>query len=268
MPSPSPGRCRRLPRHRRECSARRLVRGFLQFDDRLALLVELVGLDRRARRRCPSAAGTARRVALAFSERGERHVRLVRFDERFADLETLRQLERVSHRAADENRVRLFEQAVNDLDLVGNLRAAENDDERTRRLLQFVAEKFQFALHQQARRALAAALGDDARHAFGRSMRAMRRAERVVHVNIRDLGQLLGERRIVGFLFVVVADVLQQQHVAGLQCAGQSSRLFRRCNRPRKPPGGRAIPPVAPRPGAGTWRVRACPWAGPGGRRE
>ena len=83
-------------------------------------------------------------------------------------------------------------------------------------LLQFVAEELQFAFHQQAGGALAAALGHDAGHAFGRGMGAMGRAERVVDIDVRHLGQLLGKSRVVGFFLVVIADVLQQQHVAGL----------------------------------------------------
>ena len=69
----------------------------------------------------------------------------------FPILQTLRQLESVSHRAADQNGVRFFQQPVNDLDFVGNFRAAENDDERSGRGFQFVTEKFQFAFHQPPR---------------------------------------------------------------------------------------------------------------------
>ena len=50
-------------------------------------------------------------------------------------------------------------------------------------------------------------------------MRAMGRAEGVVHIDIRHLGQLLGERRVVGLFLVVIADVFQQDHVARLHLA-------------------------------------------------
>ena len=43
-------------------------------------------------------------------------------------LEALRELERVSHRAADEDSVGLIQQTVDDLDLVRNFGAAEDDD--------------------------------------------------------------------------------------------------------------------------------------------
>ena len=58
------------------------------------------------------------RVCLDASGLGQ----LVVFDQRAADRDAARLEERVSHRAADQNRVRLLEQAVNDLDFV---RAAE-----------------------------------------------------------------------------------------------------------------------------------------------
>ena len=213
----------RLDRGRADVQAGGVVRAIhvrvrariLVINDRLALLVQLVGLDRHGDH-VVHRQQEFHLLRLGLGQRGLGDVRLVRFDQRFAGLVALRQAERVSHRAANQDRVRLFQQPVNDLDLVRNLRAAENDDERAGRLLQFVAEELQFAFHQQAGGALAAALGHDAGHAFGRGMRAMGRAERVVHINVGDLRQLLGKRRVVLLLLVVIADVLQQQHVAGL----------------------------------------------------
>ena len=55
---------------------------------------------------------------------------LVPLDERLADREALGQLERVRHRAADEDRVGLVEQPIDHLDFIGDLCAAENHDER------------------------------------------------------------------------------------------------------------------------------------------
>ena len=54
----------------------------------------------------------------------------------------VRQLERVRHRAADQHRVRLLQQTVDHLDLVGNFRATQNHHERTRRILQFSSVGF------------------------------------------------------------------------------------------------------------------------------
>ena len=53
--------------------------------------------------------------------------------------------------------------------------------------------------------------------ALGRCVGAVRAAEGVVDVHIAQLGELLGEGRIVGLLFLVEAQVLQKQRLAGLQ---------------------------------------------------
>ena len=45
-------------------------------------------------------------------------------------------------------------------------------------------------------------------------MFAMRRAESVVHINIAELGQLLGEVRVVLFFFLMKAKIFQQEDFA------------------------------------------------------
>jgi len=45
-------------------------------------------------------------------------------------------------------------------------------------------------------------------------MRAVRRAEGVVHVDLSQRGKRFRKRRIVGFLFGVEAQILEQQHLA------------------------------------------------------
>ncbi len=138
-----------------------------------------------------------------------------------------------------------------------------------RGLFQFIAEKFQLALHEQARRALAAAFCDDARHAFRAGVRTMRRAERVVHVNVRDFRQLLGKGRIVGFFLVVVANILQQQNSARRELVRRCFHFFadaivhkldRLCRR--------AFRKVSSPPGAKTSKARAVPSGGQGAPRE
>ena len=51
----------------------------------------------------------------------------------------------------------------------------------------------------------------------GRGMGAVGRTEGVIHIGIRQLGQLLREGRIVLLLTLVEPDVLQEQHVPILQ---------------------------------------------------
>ena len=57
----------------------------------------------------------------------------------------------------------------------------------------------------------ATACGTQLRNALGRGVRAMRRPERVVHVDVGERRQLLRERRVVLLLFRVEAQVLEQR---------------------------------------------------------
>ena len=188
----------------------------LDFDDRLALLVEPAGVDRRADQ-IVDRQKELHLSRLCLFKGGLGDIDAVRFDQRLADLPAQCQPESVGHGSADENGVRSFQQPVDDLDLVRNLRAAEDHHERTGRMFQFIAEKLQFAFHQEAGRTETATSGDDPGDTFGGRMSAVRGAKRVVHIHIRHLCQLFRELRIVGLLLGVVADVLQQQNVAGLQ---------------------------------------------------
>ena len=63
------------------------------------------------------------------------------------------------------------------------------------------------------------------RHSLGGSVRPMRRAERVVDVQIAQSGQLFGESRVVTLFFGVVTQILEQQHLAGLQRPGHPFHL-------------------------------------------
>ena len=71
---------------------------------------------------------------------------------------------------------------------------------------QRLAEVRDLVGHQQAGRRLR----HEVRDALGRGVRAMRRAERVVHVDVGERRQLLRERRVVLLLLGVEADVLEQ----------------------------------------------------------
>ncbi len=92
-----------------------------------------------------------------------RRVELFGFDERLADGQIPRLEERVRHRAADEQRVDARDQVLDDLELVRNLRAAENRDKRTVRILEHAAEILDLLRHQQA----GSRLGDVMDDAFG-----------------------------------------------------------------------------------------------------
>jgi hypothetical protein len=73
---------------------------------------------------------------------------LVGLKQRLADLVTLRLQERISHAAADDDRVHLGHQVLNDADLVADLGAAENRDEWLLRVGERFPEVIELFLHQ------------------------------------------------------------------------------------------------------------------------
>ena len=98
---------------------------------------------------------------------------------------------------------------IDHLDFVGDLCTAENDNKRPFGCLKFVAEKLQFALHQQTGCALTAASGDDAGHTGSGGVCTMGGTESVIREHVSIAGELPGEIRVVGLFLGVVADILQ-----------------------------------------------------------
>ncbi len=76
-----------------------------------------------------------------------REVELFLFDERLARLEPHSAIERAGHCAADEHAVDFRQQLLDDVDLSGNLGAAENCDEGTLRISDCAPEVIELALH-------------------------------------------------------------------------------------------------------------------------
>ena len=77
---------------------------------------------------------------------------LVGFQQRLADLVSLRLQERVGHAAANDERIDLAHQVVNHANLVADLGSAEDRHKRLLRMAERLAEILEFLLHQQARR--------------------------------------------------------------------------------------------------------------------
>ena len=148
---------------------------------------------------------------------------LVLLEEGPADRQADRPHEVVRHAAADEQQVGAAREDAQRVDLAGDLGSAEDRGERALRLEQ-PRELPDLLLEQKAR----ALLGDELRHADDRGVRAVRGAERVVDVDVGESGEGLRERRVVGLLAGVEAEVLEQQHFAG-----------REGGRPRAPPRAR-----------------------------
>ena len=116
---------------------------------------------------------------------------------RGADLKALSLLEGVSHTAADDECVNLVEEALNDRELIGDLSAAENSDERTDRILDSVAEELDFLLKEETGDGGLQIIGDDG----GRSVGAVSRTERIVAVDVAVAGELLGHFGALGLEF-------------------------------------------------------------------
>ncbi len=139
-----------------------------------------------------------------------REIQLVVFHQRFPGRMALRLQKRISHRAADQHLIDHLRQVLDHLDLVRDLGAAENRHARPLGIRRRHSEILQFLIHQQPGRALA----HEPDHSDCRGMRAMRRTERVVHIDVAELRQFLRKRRIVRFLFLMKAQIFQQQHLA------------------------------------------------------
>jgi hypothetical protein len=106
--------------------------------------------------------------------------------------------------------VRLFHERFDDANLIRHLGTAENNDKRLRRFRQLMGKILDLLFHQESHGRLLHELRD----AGCAGMRPMRRAKGVVHVEIAQLRERFGERRIVCFFARMEANVLQQCDIA------------------------------------------------------
>ena len=144
-----------------------------------------------------------------------RKIEFIRFHTACADRDSLRLKECICHGAADQNAVGLSHQRFQNTDFVGNLRSAQNDDERFDRFIEPFAQMFQLFLHQDTHRRFCHKFCD-AR--CGR-MGAMRRAERIVYIKITEFRECFREFRIVRFFLRLETDILEQSDIAILHVA-------------------------------------------------
>jgi uncharacterized tellurite resistance protein B-like protein len=162
-----------------------------------------------------------------------RRVEQVVLDQRLSDGQVARLEKRVCHRAADEQGVDARQEVLDHLELVRHLRAAEDRGERMVRPLEHAAEMLEFGGHQQPSRGFLHVSDDPLR----RRVRPVRRSERVVHVDVREIGELLREGGVVLFLPRMKTQILQQDDsmVAGLGdrvLRGLSDAVLGEDNRP------------------------------------
>ena len=126
--------------------------------------------------------------------------------------------EGIGHAAADDQLVALGQQILNDRDLVADLGAAQDGNVGMLRIGGGATQVLQLLFHQET--------GDgrqEARHALGGGVSAVRRAEGIVDVHLAQSCQRLRQLQIVLLLAGVEAGVLQHQHVARLEGRGHSS---------------------------------------------
>ena len=126
-----------------------------------------------------------------------------------ADRLALGEEERVRHPAAEDEEVDLRQEVLDDLDLVADLRSAEDRRERPLRVLEEPAQDADLALHQEARVGRQEP-GDPDRRGVG----PMGRPERVVHEDVGVRRERLGELRVVLLLLRVEAEVLEEDRLA------------------------------------------------------
>ena len=103
-----------------------------------------------------------------------------------------------------------LEQVLDDVELARHLGAAEDRRERSRGGAEQHSEMLQLGGHQESR----PRVPHVGNHADGRRVGAVRRPERVVRVEVRELRQGRRERRVVPFLRGVEAQVLEQDDAA------------------------------------------------------
>jgi len=148
-------------------------------------------------------------------------VDLLGVEEALADAAALGGEEGIGHAAADDEGVDLVEQVVDDVQLVGDLGAAEDCHKRALGIGQGLAHDADFLLDEEA-----ADGGEIVRHAGGGGMRAVRGAKGVVYEDVGQRGELAAQLGIVLRLALFKAGVLEQHDLAILEGGGQTLRVL------------------------------------------
>ncbi len=140
-------------------------------------------------------------------------IELVGFDAARSDADALGFEKGVGHRPADKEGVGLLHEGLDDADLVGHLRAAQDDEEGPFGRRQLLVEIFQLPFEEHAHRGLA----HEPRDAGGRCVRAVGCAKRVVDIHVSELREGLGESGVVRLFLVMETEIFEQSDVAGAQ---------------------------------------------------
>ena len=122
--------------------------------------------------------------------------------------------EGVGHGASNDESVSLTHEAVENLDLVGNLGAPHDHDERTGWILKLVDEILELLFDEETHRAGAEIFG----HASGGGVGAVGRAEGVIDVEVAERSELLGEVGVIGLFTWVKTHVFEKEDFPVLHC--------------------------------------------------
>ena len=127
----------------------------------------------------------------------------------------------IGHAAADDHGVGLVEQVVDNADLIGDLCAAEDRNEGTRRIVERLAHDRQLFFNEQAgvcRQILC--------NACGGGVSAVNGAECVGDIKLCHIAESLCEIIAVFLLADIKAEVLKQHELAGLQSGSLCLRIL------------------------------------------
>ena len=142
-------------------------------------------------------------------------VQAVSLQQAGADLVALGLLEGIGHAAADDDGVSLLQQVVDDVDLVGDLGAAQHRHEGALGVVQGLAHDAQLLVDQQA-----GVSGQVSGHAGGGGVGTVHGAEGVGDEDVGHVSQGLGKVGAVLLLADIEAEVLKKHDLAGLQSGG------------------------------------------------
>ena len=126
----------------------------------------------------------------------------------------------ISHTAADDDGIALVDQIRNHTNLVRHLSAAQNGNQRALGICQCAAHKPDLLLDQ-----ITAGSRQVRSHTGGGAVGTVCSAECVVHKQVCQRSQLLGEVLLVLGLLCTVTHILQQHHLAVLQVGSHLLRI-------------------------------------------
>ena len=129
--------------------------------------------------------------------------------------------EREAHRATDEHRIGHVQEALDESDLVCHLRAAEHRHQRPNGPLDDPAQYANLALHQPS-----GGTRQQVSDSLGAGVRPVAGAERVVDVDVSELGERPGELGIVLSLPRLIAHVLEHEDLPFSQMFGEPLDLL------------------------------------------